>query len=212
MHRIFCPASRGGTSAPALDGTTRSALGALWRGIVLIAVMASLIRAAFSRQLLKKTRQSTSAPKCGQPQGLPLQTQTWRGTKHASIGGTTVNPYGGPSGSTSRSSGGGVGGFCSRQEPRRSPSSSNARTMPLTIKFERQNHASPVVPINRRDNRSPVARAELDSALYRRTSLSYRHSRGPIPRPEVEWGFFRVNPFSNVVRHRSRRSQGNTAL
>ena len=40
-----------------------------------------------------------------------------------------------------------------------------AKIIPLTISLERQNQASPVVRISRRDNRSPTMRADVDSAL-----------------------------------------------
>ena len=79
----------------------------------------------------------------------------------------------------SNASGPGGGGCCSRHETCRSPSTSNAKTP-----------ASPVVPKKRRHNRSPAARADVDSAIYRTTLLSYRTSSRPIERTVVGWGVF----------------------
>ena len=52
---VALPASEGHPSW-VTNGTTRSALGALWRGIVFIAVLASLIRAAIGRQLSARSQ------------------------------------------------------------------------------------------------------------------------------------------------------------
>ena len=62
------------------------------------------------------------------------------------------NPVGCPYRSNDEASGLVVGGLFT------------AKIAPLTISLERQNQASPVVPIKRRNNRSPAARAEVGSA------------------------------------------------